>query len=58
MEMNWGTKVTATTKCPECGNDFSRETYLESITGCTGLEICPTCFNSHLDENGNFTVIQ
>ena len=20
--MNWGTKVTATTKCPECGNDL------------------------------------
>jgi len=50
----WGTKVEITTNCPECGEPFSRETYLEGVIVGSALELCPKCVESHTDEHGNW----
>lgn len=44
MTSGWsGQKVEITTNCPQCGQSFSREIYVEGvIPGCV-LDICPSC---------------
>jgi hypothetical protein len=44
-------KATVTTKCPDCGNEWTREMYVEGIIGGCCLELCPEC--CPMDEHGN-----
>jgi hypothetical protein len=48
-------KVQVTTKCPNCGNNFTREMYEECVIVACGLEICPNCI--HTDKYGNSVIL-
>jgi hypothetical protein len=44
MQEYYSSKVVVTTKCPTCGEDYTREVYVQEIEyGTIGLEVCDKC---------------